>query len=191
MADGGELLVLAPGVGDFRRGPGNRPPDPQVRLLQHAAGHEVRPRNGRPAAEPLGRRPSDPRLLGRAVRDHLLPGPADAARRSKASAIDYGDLCACWRVTTRSRSATAGTRCPTESGSFTSAIRPWGSGRIAAGWLDNGRPGSFGGWHVPEHSEGRGCRANHALRCIRDVPPKADQLTLVLTPTPRCHRLFP
>ena len=48
---------------------------------------------------------------------------------------------------------------------------------------------SAAGWHVPERSEGRGCRGNHALRCVRDVPPSSDRLLLTrqlsLGPSPR------
>ena len=86
IADGGELIVLAPGVSTFGEDTRDRPADPQVRLPQHAADHEVCRRDRRPAAEPFGRRPSDPRLVGRAVQDHLLPGQAHAGQRSRASA---------------------------------------------------------------------------------------------------------
>ena len=37
IADGGELIVLAPGAEGVRRGRGDRPADPQVRLRGHAA----------------------------------------------------------------------------------------------------------------------------------------------------------
>ena len=50
IADGGELIVLAPGVREFRRGPGDRPADPQVRLSHDARDHASGRRRRRLAA---------------------------------------------------------------------------------------------------------------------------------------------
>ena len=41
IADAGELVVLAPGVGTFGEDRGDRPPDPQVRIPDHARDHAV------------------------------------------------------------------------------------------------------------------------------------------------------
>ncbi len=74
IADGGELIVLAPGVATFGEDPRDRPADPQVRLPHHAGDHAVRARDGRPAEEPLGRGPPDPRLVRGPVPITYCPG---------------------------------------------------------------------------------------------------------------------
>ena len=73
IADGGELIVLAPGVKTFGE---DRQIDALIRkygYARHAAGDAIGPRDRRPAAEPLRGRPPDPRLVRRAVPHHLLP----------------------------------------------------------------------------------------------------------------------
>ena len=76
IADGGELVVLAPGVGTFGE-------DPEIDRLIRKYGYRTTPEIMRFVEqtddlpqESLGGRPPDPRLVGRAVHDHLLPGQA-------------------------------------------------------------------------------------------------------------------
>ena len=57
---------------DFWRGPADRPLDPQVRLLRHAAVDAVRSRDRRLAAKPFRGCPPHPRILGGTVSHHVL-----------------------------------------------------------------------------------------------------------------------
>ena len=76
IADGGELIVLAPGVATFGE-------DPEIDRLIRKYGYRTTPEIMRFVEqtddlpqEPLGGRPPDPRLVGRAIHDHLLPRQA-------------------------------------------------------------------------------------------------------------------
>ena len=135
MADGGELVVLAPGVATFGEDARDRPPDPQVRIPDHAGDHAIC----------RARRTDLPQNLSAAA--HLIhgssegrftitycPGKLSRRRDRSRSATNTPIWTRCCAATTRKRCATAGTCCPTASGSITSATRPWGFGPIAAGW---------------------------------------------------------
>ena len=80
VADGGELVVLAPGIGTFGEDAGDRPPGAEVRLSNHARDHAVRRGDRRLARESLGGVPHDPRIVGGAIHHHLLSGQAQPRR---------------------------------------------------------------------------------------------------------------
>ena len=136
IADGGELIVLAPGVKTFGE---DRQIDALIRkygYTRHAAGDAVGPRDRGPAAESLRGRPPDPRLLRGTLPHHLLPR-ASFPRGNRIGRLwlrRFGRDARALRAALAR--ATAGPRCPTASGSSSSATRPWGCGRSGTGWSE-------------------------------------------------------
>ena len=127
MADGGELVILAPGVATFGE-------DRQIDRLIRKYGYRTTPEIMR-----LVEQTDDlPQNLSAAA--HLIHGSSEGRftvtycpgklSRAEIESVGYryGDLPPMLRATTRASSATAGTCCPTASESITSASRPWGSG---------------------------------------------------------------
>ena len=133
MADGGELVVLAPGVATFGE-------DPEIDRLIRKYGYRTTPEIMR-----FVEQTDDlPKNLSAAA--HLIHGSSEGRftitycpgklSREEIESVGYryADLERdAPALRSRSRSATAGTRCPTASGSTTSAIRPWASGPIGEG----------------------------------------------------------
>ena len=133
IADGGELIVLAPGVKTFGE-------DRQIDALIRKYGY-----TGTPRVMQLVRETEDlPQNLSAAA--HLIHGSSEGRfritycpghlSREEIESVGYGyaDLEAMLkRYQPQSQRATAGPRCPTANGSFSSATRPWGCGRTRTG----------------------------------------------------------
>ena len=89
IADGGELIVLAPGVKIFGEDPDNDKMIRKYGYCDREKRHPPLPDAGRPQAEPLRRRASYPRQLRRPLLHHLLHPFADGRRGARASATNY------------------------------------------------------------------------------------------------------
>ncbi len=92
IADGGELIVLAPGVRQFGEDPGIDALIAQVRLFHDAPDPAAGGGKPRSAGEPERRGTPDPRLIGRAIHHHLLPARASPGTRWRRRGSATGTL---------------------------------------------------------------------------------------------------
>ena len=83
IADGGELIVLAPDVRTFGEDPRDRPADPQVRLSDHARDHAVHARERGFAEQSVRGGAPDPRLVREPLPRHLLSRTAVPRRNRR------------------------------------------------------------------------------------------------------------
>ena len=131
IADGGELVVLAPGVATFGE-------DREIDRLIRKYGYRTTPEIMR-----FVEQTDDlPKNLSAAA--HLIHGSSEGRfsitycpgklSRAEIESVGYryAELQPMLAATVPRKCAKAGTSCPTASGSTTSAIRPWGFGLAAA-----------------------------------------------------------
>jgi hypothetical protein len=130
LADGAELIILAPGVQEFGE-------DKGIDKLIRKYGYRGTPATLKAVKRmPTWRGPerggaSDSWIVGGAVHDSLVPGEL-SREEIEGVGFEYGDLKAMLRGTIRKSCATAGTRWAAKRFSL-SRIRGWDCGRTAAG----------------------------------------------------------
>ena len=118
LADGGELLIIAPGLKRFGEQPDVDALIRKYGYVRHAAQcwSNIAAQRRHARSGPC-HGPPDPRLVRRAVQNHLCSGPSDGAEVESVN-FGYADLARRWSRYQPERRRKAGTRRPTASSFF-------------------------------------------------------------------------